>query len=178
MVKDYPSAPGFNYPSPEYPADVPPLDFVARLARLGLRLRDDGLLLVVVGPDAVAAEPWWPSLDRRLAHWAPWLADSAAVVEDVRESGTPAEIREFLRSLAEPLAGLAREAAGGRQAFAELLAGDLESADLTVACAAAGVVKVLLDAIAEEVEAAELEEALLLGAWTAWPGLAAGGTLE
>ena len=113
MLRYYPSVPGYNYPGADYPNDVPPLDFLAGLARLGVRLRDDGPLLVVVGPAEVEAQSWWPTLDRLLAHWAPWLADTAALVEETQDSGTPEEIRTFLRSLTEPLVRLARGSCAG-----------------------------------------------------------------
>jgi hypothetical protein len=158
MLRYHPTVPGHNYPSEVFPEDVPPVDFVAQLARLGIRLRDDGSCLVVVGPNEIEEKPWWPELDRLIAHWAPWIADTVAVVQEVGEDGTPEEIREFLASLREPLVRTAWKAVGGRERFEKLLGGEpLAGANLTLAWIATAEIKKGLEAIALEQKALHLE---------------------
>lgn len=112
----------------------PPLDAVARLCRLGVRLRDDGRFLVARVPPEVAETEDWPALDRLLARHAPWLADAAALIEVVRRRRRPEEVADALRRLSPGLTELAVDLVGGRAELDRLLAAPLEGATLDLAC--------------------------------------------
>lgn len=132
-LRRYDAVPELDLASTHFP-EPPPLAAFARLAWAGIRLRDDGRWLVAWVPAAVAASIAWPHIDRRLARYAPWLADLAAVVESVRKRFSSAAIEARLRAVVPPLAEAAIELAGGRKRFQALLRQPLTGARLDLAC--------------------------------------------
>jgi hypothetical protein len=134
-VRRYPAVPELDLGTTRHPPP-PPLDLLARLTRLGIRLRDDGNRLLAEVPDAALRGRDWPALDRALARHAPYLADQAAAVETVRELLDPESLRAALRGYQEPLVEVAHGTVGGVKRWKRLLAGPLAGAELDLACAA------------------------------------------
>jgi hypothetical protein len=134
MIRRYPAVPELDLSVERHP-DPPPLGAFARLARSGIRLRDDGLTLIAKVPEAVASTRSWPPLDRLLKRHTADFADLAVIVVAARRRFTKAEVVERLRSLTPPPAKLAFELAGGRRRFEALLTGPLTGARLDLAYA-------------------------------------------
>lgn len=134
MIRRYPAVPELDLSVTRHP-EPPPLDAFARLARAGVRLRDDGLTLIAKVPPDVVASPAWPWLDRLCARHAPWLADLATVVAMARERFPVAAVATRLRTVRPPLAAAAYELAGGRRRFQALLRQPLVGARLDLAYA-------------------------------------------
>ena len=118
--------------------EPPPVDLMARVTRLGIRLRDDGQRLRAEIPRAALTDRRWPALDRALARYAPSLADQAAVVDVVRLRLGPEVLRAALRAFKPPLVEVGHETVGGVKRWQELLAGPLTGAELDLACVAYG----------------------------------------
>jgi pterin-4a-carbinolamine dehydratase len=149
LLRRYPALPELDPASDRFPP-APPRDAVARLAAAGVRLRDDGRTLVATVPRELAASAAWPPLDRLLRAHAPWLADSAAVIEAVRRRFRRAEIVGTLRGLPPPLRALVEETVGGGERLEALLAGPLRGAELDLACLAFGEVRQVEWLLAQE----------------------------
>lgn len=116
--------------------EPPPPSLIGRLARFGIRLTDEGVRLRAEVPRTSLRDSHWPLLNRALAHHAPFLADQARVIEQVRERFEPEDLRIALQAFGPPLVDLAHETVGGVKRWNRLLAGPLTGADLDLACAA------------------------------------------
>ncbi|HEY7726798.1 MAG TPA: hypothetical protein VH880_15795 [Anaeromyxobacteraceae bacterium] len=134
-VRRYPAVPELDLGTKRHPPP-PPLDLLARLTRLGIRLRDDGNRLRAEVPETALRHRAWPALDRALARYAPYLADQAATVDTVRRRFDAERLRAALRRFQPPLVEVGHETVGGVKRWERLLAGPLAGAELDLACAA------------------------------------------
>ena len=101
-VRHYPAIPELDLRRKRHPLP-PPIDLFARLTRLEIRLQDAGQRLRAEVPEAALGNSGWPALDRALAHYAPYLADQAAVVKTVHKRFDPEALRAALRRFGPPL---------------------------------------------------------------------------
>ena len=136
-VRHYPARPELDLSRKRFP-QPPPVDLLARVTRLGIRLRDDGQRLRAEIPRAALTDRRWPALDQAIARYTPYLAEQAAVVDVVHLRFEPEALRAALRAFRPPLVEVAHETVGGVKRWEELLAGPLTGADLDLACAAYG----------------------------------------
>ena len=134
-VRHYPAVPEPDLGKKRHP-QPPPIDLLAQLTQLKIRLRNDGQQLRAEVPQEALTDRDWPRLDRALAHYAPYLADQAAVVDRVRERFGPEALRAALRKFEPLLVEVGHETVGGVKRWEELLAGPLVRAELDLACAA------------------------------------------